>query len=102
MKRFYLLYTALVLGASIFAGAPVNAESGTPSDPQAIIAKMVARNPSLESYRSRVHVDVRMLNFPFLAPKLDGTSYFKRPTSTRSCSTGFPATRKAFRAYSMT
>jgi hypothetical protein len=83
MKRFYLLYTALVLGASIFAGGPVKAENvasaPVPADAQAIIAKMVARNPSLESYRSRVHVDVRMLNFPFLAPKLDGTSYFKRP-----------------------
>ena len=26
---------------------------------------MIDRNPSLESYRARVHVDVRMLNFPF-------------------------------------
>jgi hypothetical protein len=42
---------------------------------------MIERNPSLESYRARVHVDVRMLNFPFLSPKLDGTSYFKRPDS---------------------
>ena len=35
--------------------------------------------PDPEIYRARVHVDVRMLNFPFLAPKLDGTSYYKRP-----------------------
>ena len=40
---------------------------------------MADRNPMLESYRARVHVDVRMFSFPFFAPKLDGTSYFKRP-----------------------
>jgi hypothetical protein len=82
MKRFYLLYTALVLAASFVAGTPVSAASSaqnTGPDAHAIIEKMMDRNPSLESYRSRVHVDVRMLNFPFLAPKLDGTSYFKRP-----------------------
>jgi outer membrane lipoprotein-sorting protein len=44
-----------------------------------IVQHMAERNPSLQSYRARVHVDVRMLNFPFLAPKLDGTSYYKRP-----------------------
>jgi hypothetical protein len=44
-----------------------------------VIARMTARNPSLQSYRARVHVDIRMFNFPFLAPKLDGTTYFKRP-----------------------
>jgi len=81
MKRFYLAYAALVLAASLLAGAPVAAESPAPepADAQTILAKMISRNPSLESYRSRVHVDIRMLNFPFLAPKLDGTSYYKRP-----------------------
>ncbi len=44
-----------------------------------VVERIAERNPSLQSYRSRVHVDIRMLNFPFLAPKLDGTSYYKRP-----------------------
>jgi len=83
MKRFYLLYAGLVLAASLVAGGPASAQNAGPADPsaqaQAVIDKMIARNPSLESYRSRVHVDVRMLNFPFLAPKLDGTFYYKRP-----------------------
>ena len=100
MKRFYLLYTALVLGASIFSGGPVKAENvasaPAPADAQAIIAKMVARNPSLESYRSRVHVDVRMLNFPFLAPKLDGTSYFKRPNLNEVVFDRVPGYAKGF------
>ncbi len=40
---------------------------------------MADRNPTLQSYKARVHVDIRMLSFPYLAPKLDGTSYYKRP-----------------------
>ncbi len=65
----------------VAAGMPVpHAAATAPAlRATAIVAKMVDRNPSLASYRARVHVDVRMLNFPFLAPKLDGTSYFKRP-----------------------
>ncbi|MHB8140372.1 MAG: hypothetical protein ACYDA5_06245 [Vulcanimicrobiaceae bacterium] len=44
-----------------------------------VVARMLARNPSVSTYRARVHVNVRMLNFPFLSPQLRGTSYFKRP-----------------------
>jgi hypothetical protein len=47
--------------------------------PEVVVGRMIARNPSLQSFRSRVHVNVRLLSFPFLAPKLAGTSYFKRP-----------------------
>lgn len=71
---------SLALGvATLGIDAPVDTSPAPPNNPWTIIQKMTARNPSLQSYRSRVHVDVRMLNFPWLAPKLDGTSYFKRP-----------------------
>jgi hypothetical protein len=58
-----------------------SADDGVPVafNAHAIVQRMAERNPTLRSYRSRVHVDVRMLNFPWLAPKLDGTEYFKRP-----------------------
>ncbi|HZV76654.1 MAG TPA: hypothetical protein VFF63_02705 [Candidatus Babeliales bacterium] len=64
---------ALVLGAAPAAPPP------QPGDAHAVIEHMEARNPSLRSYRTRVHVDIRMLSFPWLAPKLDGTSYYQRP-----------------------
>jgi hypothetical protein len=59
------------------------AVDGVPAaiDSRAVIQRMDERNPGLRSYRARVHVNIRMLSFPFLAPKLDGTSYFKRPDS---------------------
>jgi hypothetical protein len=69
---------ALLLAAGGTANAPANVPA-FPNDGHAVIARMLERNPSLQSYRARVHVNVRMLNFPFLAPQLDGTSYYRRP-----------------------
>ena len=74
--RYAAIALALVLAA--FAGAPAPAQQ---TDHRAIIAKMLERNPELRSFQSHVHVDVRMTSFPFYSPKLDGTSYFKRPSN---------------------
>lgn len=75
MKRFRILslFGVLALGSGL--AAPASAQSS----PASILAGIAARNPSLQSYQARVHVHVHMLNFPWLSPKLDGTSYFKRP-----------------------
>jgi outer membrane lipoprotein-sorting protein len=70
---------AVFLGL-LAAGSGVGlADPPTPDNASKVVQRMSERNPSLESYRARIHVDIRMLNFPFLAPKLDGTSYFRRP-----------------------
>jgi outer membrane lipoprotein-sorting protein len=76
MKRYRILslLSAVMLAAGF--AVPASAESSSPAP---ILAGMAARNPSLQSYQARVHVNVHMLNFPWLSPKLDGTSYFKRP-----------------------
>ncbi|HTX60637.1 MAG TPA: hypothetical protein VMH02_13285, partial [Verrucomicrobiae bacterium] len=78
------------------AAAPAGAQDAPPTDPHAIIVKMIGRNPTLESYRSRVHVDVRMLNFPFLSPRLDGTTYFKRPNTYEVVFDHVPGYAKGF------
>ncbi|MDE2482488.1 MAG: hypothetical protein KGN02_09895 [bacterium] len=71
---------AFALAAVVGFAAPAAAQPlALPPNAHAVIEKMLARNPSLASYTSRVHVNLRMLNFPFLAPTLDGTTYFKRP-----------------------
>ena len=72
------LIAAAVLAATLGV-APFVPASPAPLDAHAILSRMLERNPTLRSYRARVHVDVRMHSFPFLAPKLDGTSYYKRP-----------------------
>jgi hypothetical protein len=79
MKKTLVSFVAL---AAIAAFGPKVAEGdplAPPFDARAVIQKMAQRNPSLRSYKSRVHVDVRMLSFPYLAPKLEGTSYYERP-----------------------
>ena len=73
MKRVALLLLCAFAAAGV---RPVQAQQ---SDARAIVQKMIERNPDLRSYQARIHVDVRMLSFPFYSPKLDGTSYFKRP-----------------------
>lgn len=66
---------AAVLGLATLGAAP----AGPAYDVAGVLQRMTDRNPTLRSFRARVHVDVRMYSFPFLAPKLDGTSYYKRP-----------------------
>ena len=66
----------MTLGA-VATVAPAGAQA--PLDARTIMQRIELRNPSLQTFQARVHVNVRMLSFPWLAPKLDGTSYFKRP-----------------------
>jgi hypothetical protein len=88
-----VVVTALTLGTI----GPIAAEPA--SDVTAaheIIAKMIDREPALQSYRSRVHVDVHMLSFPFLSPTLDGTSYYRHPGSYEVVFDRVPFYAKAF------
>jgi outer membrane lipoprotein-sorting protein len=77
MNLHRLLSLGAALGLVLAPAAPARAESS----PAGILAGIAARNPSLQTYQARVHVNVRMLNFPWLSPQLDGTSYYKRPAS---------------------
>lgn len=67
---------ALLAGGAAAASAP---QTAAPVDADTIMDRMEARNPSLQSFQARVHVGVHMKTFPWLAPNLDGTAYFKRP-----------------------
>lgn len=81
--------------ATLVAAAPT-AQPPMPPDAHAVVEKMIARNPSLQSYKARVHVDVHMLSFPYLAPKLDGTSYYKRPDHNEVVFDRVPSYAKGF------
>lgn len=81
-KSLTLTLPALV-AAVLLTLAPASSQDSSdgpaPFDAHAVIKRMTDRNSALHSYKARVHVDIRMLSFPYLAPKLDGTSYYKRP-----------------------
>ncbi|HEV2262787.1 MAG TPA: hypothetical protein VGR69_10920 [Candidatus Rubrimentiphilum sp.] len=73
---------SLTLGlvAALVLAAPVGAaQSAPPRTAAAVISRIAARNPSLHSFETRVHVQIHMTSFPWLSPHLDGTAYYKSP-----------------------
>jgi anti-anti-sigma regulatory factor len=90
-----------MLAASIaaiiaLAGLPAFAAADHPTDPEAILAKVEERNPSLSSYQGRMHVDLRMTSFPFVRQHLDGTTYYKRPSNYEVVFDKVPPLAKGF------
>jgi hypothetical protein len=65
-------------------------------DVHTIITRMEQRNSSLQTYQARVHVDTHMLTFPWLSPKLDGTSYYKNPDKFEVVFDRMPSYAKGF------
>jgi len=67
--------------AAVFSFTPVDAQSDLSNDTAMILDRVIARNPDLSSFQGRMHVDVKMTSFPYLREHLDGTTYYKRPSS---------------------
>ncbi|HVA29080.1 MAG TPA: hypothetical protein VNF68_12935 [Candidatus Baltobacteraceae bacterium] len=76
--------------------APKASVLATPASAREVLERMAARNGALESYTARVHVKLRMLSFPYLAPSLDGTSYYKRPGKSEVVFDHVPGYAKGF------
>ena len=93
MKRLALIP---VLIAALLGAGPSDQLTATQPAAHALVQKMLAANPSLATYRARVHVNTRMLSFPWLAPKLDGTSYYKRPNKYEVVFDRVPGYAKGF------
>ncbi len=66
-----------------------------PSAP-AIVDKLIERNPALSSFQAHVDVHMRMTSFPWYAPSLVGTTYFKRPNSYEVVFRSVPFWAKGF------
>jgi hypothetical protein len=79
-----------------FLGIPAYAAADHPTDPTAILAKVEERNPSLNTYQGRLHVDLRMTSFPFITQHLDGTTYYKRPSNYEVVFDRVPPLAKGF------
>lgn len=80
MPRFAF---AFLVGTLFLAGLGPQLQAAVPQadapTAASVMQAVMARNASLHSFQARVHVHVRMLTFPFLAPNLSGTSYYKSP-----------------------
>ena len=79
-----------------FLGVPAYAAADRPTDPAAILAKVEERNPNLNTYQGRLHVDLRMTSFPFISQHLDGTTYYKRPSNYEVVFDRVPPLAKGF------
>ena len=67
---------------ALCAGLGVTAQSradGPPANNGDLYKRMVQVNAKLKSYTGTVHMDAKLLTFPFLSPSLDGTVYYKQP-----------------------
>jgi anti-sigma B factor antagonist len=95
-------FASAIVGA-LFAVAAVGGRVAAQETetPVQIVRSVIDANPSLRSYQARVHVDVRMTSFPFIAPHLDGATYFKRPNNYEVVFERVPSYAKGFdRLYS--
>ncbi len=74
---------AVVLLLAFGAGAPAKADTpdAMSSDVALILERVIERNPELNSFQGRMHVDLKLTSFPFLREHLDATTYYKRPSN---------------------
>lgn len=74
---------ALAVLVSLGGASPAKAALSTdePADPGAIVARVIERNPNLTSFQGRLHVDIRLISFPYIREHLDATTYYKRPSN---------------------
>jgi hypothetical protein len=85
-RRWMPRLVAGALAALFAAGGawPAKAAAQTdvePTEPAAILARVMERNPNLSSFQGRLHVEIRMISFPFIRQRLDATTYYKRPSN---------------------
>ncbi len=87
---------AAALVVALALALPATAAAPSATDPAAILAKVIERNPSLTSYQGRLHVDLRLISFPFLSQHLDATTYYKRPSNYEVVFDRVPSYAKGF------
>jgi hypothetical protein len=80
------------------AVTPVRAQSpeGVSNDAALILERVIARNPELNSFQGRMHVDIKLRSFPFFREHLDGTTYYKRPSNYEVVFDHLPAYARGF------
>jgi hypothetical protein len=87
---------AFALGLAAWPGG-VSAQERLPvTDPATVLARVIERNPTLNSYQGRLHVDIRLISFPYLREHLDATTYYKRPSNYEVVFDKLPSYAKGF------
>ncbi len=87
---------AATVAAALVLALPATASAPPATEPGTILARVIERNPSLTSYQGRMHVNLRLISFPFIAQHLDATTYYKRPSNYEVVFDRVPGYAKGF------
>lgn len=86
---FSPLLAVAIVTAVTFAGfanpSPLPAAAAKVTDSgsvDAIVERLLHRNPGLNSYSAHARLDIHQVNFPYLHPVLEGTQYYNSPGFT--------------------
>jgi len=74
-----LVIAATVGGWANGSPGPQASATAEGATTDAIIDRILHRNPGLRSYSAQTRIDVRQVNFPYLHPVLQGTEYYTSP-----------------------
>jgi hypothetical protein len=100
----FSLLSAALLAAAVVAPriAVASSEPTVAADAIAVtqtplFQKMARANVNLHSYQSHVHLAIAMHSFPYLAPTLEGTVYYKAPDKNAIVFDEVPALASLFK-----
>lgn len=96
IPRMVTAAVALLALTTAFGPLKASAQEQNAPDPTTILARVIERNPNLSSYQGRLHVDIRLISFPFLRQHLDATTYYKRPANYEVVFDHLPSYAKGF------
>jgi len=75
------LVACVVSVAAAVTPARAQSPEGVSNDVALILERVIERNPELNSFQGRMHVDIKLRSFPFFREHLDATTYYKRPSN---------------------
>jgi hypothetical protein len=91
VRRLAVAVLAVVV-ASFAAVAPLRAQD----EAAALLGKLAAADPDLQTYRADVAFEVGLKTFPFLRKTVHGNAYFKRPARMEVVFTDLPSFARGF------
>ncbi len=78
---------------SLFGSAASGETELSASD---VIANLVSQNSGIQTYMAKVQIDFAMRSFPYLAERLEGVTYYKRPDNFEVVFDHIPSYAKGF------
>jgi anti-anti-sigma factor len=92
--RAAAIVAAMFFAVSALFGSSASGE--TELSATDVISNVIAQNAGMQSYEAKVHIDFAMRSFPYLAERLEGVTYYKRPDNFEVVFDHIPSYAKGF------